>query len=174
MIRTIEIMDVIKTLAAKRIPALKRICFETTPGDLERPSLLIEFQESHIKDANADLVEKTEHFILTLAGVTDDYSNTGAAGLLALQAEIIEIFKLGYLKVGDRALKVSANSAGRYMDKALVEVQFTFLDKRSALDERNGNEEDLPMMDEVFINANTTNTTNTINTANTTNLVNIV
>ena len=95
-----------------------------------RPALLIEPVTVEQEAISAAAVRRTVYFTLTVYDETDDYAQTDSGALLALQELVLELFRPGYLRVGDRALAVTASTGGRDWDKAFVDIQLTYHDLR--------------------------------------------
>lgn len=146
IISNLDIMDAIYELAVGKIPEFRQINFNLLPKDHLRPSLLIEHISTGEMNDNKKLVQKTEYFTLTVFHEINDYSHTDALKLMALQNEVIALFRPGYLPVKSRSIKVKASSGGRNWDEAYVDVQFEFLDWRTI------KTEELPLMEEIHTN----------------------
>lgn len=142
MIDTLQIINAVSALAVKEIPELKATYIDLKPKNFERPCLLIETATVDPKPAAAWLEQVTAYFTLTLYDTTDDYSHSDTVSLLALQTKLLNLFRCGYLRVGDRALPVKASTGGRNWDRAYVDLQLEYLDSRME-------EETLPLMESV-------------------------
>ena len=59
-----------------------------------------------------------------------------------MQADVIDLFRAGYLKVADRAVKFSASEGGMDFDRAWVDLQCRYFEQR-------GPEPVLPLMQEI-------------------------
>ena len=47
-----------------------------------------------------------------------------------MQADVIDLFRAGYLKVADRAVKFSASEGGMDFDRAWVDLQCRYFEQR--------------------------------------------
>lgn len=130
MISNADIMDAICDAAAN-IDDFAMTYTNLVPNGFERPSLLIEPVTTIISDANKSCVQVKEYFTLTLFDKTDGYRRTKTENLLILQNKVLALFRAGYFKVEDRALRVLASSAGRNVDEAYIDIQFEFMDNRT-------------------------------------------
>jgi len=130
MITPENIMDAIAKLACDALPELQRIYTDLTPCDFLRPSLLIELVIQTPQRANAGLVRTDAEYTLTLHDVTDDYQHSDARRLLEWQQRLLNLFRCGYLHIGDRAIAVTASTGGRDWDKAYVDLTFTWYDDK--------------------------------------------
>lgn len=129
---TMEIIDAICALAAREIPELKQTHVDLLPPPdaFLRPAILLESKGREAADAAAALLEITEKISIDIFDVTDDYSNSDTAQLLELRRKVLALFAAGFIRVGDRALAVTASSGGRDWDVAFVDVEFHFFDDR--------------------------------------------
>ena len=131
---TMEIIDAISALVVKAIPELKQTHVDLLPSpeDFKRPSVLLEAKGREELDAAARMVEVEEQISIAVFDETDDYSNSSAVRLLELQRKVLAVFADGFVRVGDRALKVTASNGGRDWDVAFADVTFHFFDERGA------------------------------------------
>lgn len=135
MIDSLKIMDALSKLAFESVPELEEIYTDLVPGKPKRPSLLIQAVTTSDRSANIRLVEETQYFTMTVFDKTDDYDRSSTKGLLALQNKLLHALRKGYILVPDggkkpRALRVQASGGGRDWDKAYVDLQLTFYDRR--------------------------------------------
>jgi hypothetical protein len=73
----------------------------------------------------------------------DAYGNSDSMELTNVQDAVVNLFRSGYMKVGDRSLKVKVNTAGYDNDRSYVDLQFEFFDDRGEI------EETVPLAEEV-------------------------
>ena len=90
-------------------------------------------------------MSSTLYLTITCFAPVDDYGNSDADELAEMQNEAIALFRQGYIKVGNRAIKVSTSSGGQDMDRAWVDVT---CDYHTPIEEP----QSLPMMQEIFTN----------------------
>ena len=130
MISQYSIMEAIRALAAEKLPELQRIYIDLAPVDFLRPSLLVAAVTSEVETATRNTVSVTSYFTLTVFDETDDYGQSGTERLLDWQSRVLELFRQGYLRVGNRSLAVWASTGGRDWDKAFIDVQLSYQDTR--------------------------------------------
>lgn len=126
----LEIMDALAKSLCEGLPKLEAIYTDLAPVDFERPSALIQSVTNEYRQASSKTVEITSYFTITLFDNTDDYANSSTKRLLEMQQDTMDLFRAGYLTVGDRSLPVQASTGGRDWDKAYVDLQFSYHDLR--------------------------------------------
>lgn len=105
------------------------------PEKFDRPSFLIEAIRINNDSANRKTVKTVAYFTITCIEPVDEYWNSDSAALLDVQEKVLQLFRAGYLKVGDRALKVSASTGGADFDRSYVDLQLEFYDDRGGEEE---------------------------------------
>ena len=119
------------------------------PQDFARPSFLLKHVKTSKLDATRHSVEKTVDFAITCFTPVDDYFRSDGNALSELQDKVLKQFDEGYLKAGDRALKLQAGIGKTETDRSSVELQFKFFDDRF---EPTGAEEPRPLMQTINMN----------------------
>ena len=99
--------------------------------DFDRPSFMIELMRISQIDVCRASVEKTVYCTITCFSTTDDYYRSNPEELTNLQDTILQKLQIGYLKVGDRAIKVKASAGGTDPDRAYIDLQFEYFDNRT-------------------------------------------
>ena len=107
------------------------VYIDLCPKDFKRPSFLIERIRTDQDSVNCKTVQETVFYTITCFDVTDDYSNSDTTSLLIIQQGVLDIFRLGYIKVDGRAVKIKASSGGRDFDQAYIDVQVEYFEDRS-------------------------------------------
>lgn len=144
MITTGQIRDAINQLLVDKLKA-KTVYINRCPKDFERPSFWLETVRSDTAAINFCTVKVTAYFSVTCFIKMDDYGNSDNVELTNVQDSVVSLFSDGYMKVGDRALKVKANTAGYDNDRSYVDLQFEFFDDRSDA------ADNTPLMDDLNI-----------------------
>jgi len=99
-----------------------------TPRDFKRPSFLFEGGPVKTAPAGISLLEVTATITITIFVEVDAYHNSHIQELEQRMMSVKELFAVGYLRVGDRALHV-INTDGNYQfDFATVQVTLNYLD----------------------------------------------
>jgi len=130
MTGTNDIMESLQALLAQHLQQLKRIYLNEVPKDFKRPSALIQSVRTAWEDASSGMIEVTEYLLVTLFEELDQYNRTSPEKLAQLQYDAMLLFRPGYLKVGNRALRILASTGGRDNDRAYIDLQLNYLDER--------------------------------------------
>ena len=94
-------------------------------------SFLIELVRVSTRDICRMSVEKTIYYTITCFSTKDEYYRTNPEELAEIQEKILEYLQIGYLRVGNRAIKVKASSGGMEKSRAYIDLQFEFTDDRA-------------------------------------------
>lgn len=130
MITPEQIEIEVNRLLAEGLPAVETIYRNRYPRDFDRPSFLIETLKFDIDAANRKTIHCVDYLTITCFAEIDDHGNAPDGALLALQVEILQLFRSGFVRVGDRALKVKASTGGADFDRSYVDLQIEFYDDR--------------------------------------------
>lgn len=101
------------------------------PQDFQRPSFMIKYVKATWNDANCSTVDKTVYFTITCFTPLDQYNRSNVHELVKLQEDTLRLFSRGYVKVGDRAIKVYGSIGGIDSDRAYIDLQFQYFDDRT-------------------------------------------
>lgn len=134
MVTTRQIMDAINALLVKQLNA-ECVYINRCPEDFERPSHLIEAVTGGSSSANRRTVDQTSFFTITNFEAVDEFGNCDDGALMEIQDKVMNLFRPGYLLVGDRALKVAASTGGSDFDRSYVDLQLEFFDDRGEPEE---------------------------------------
>ena len=124
-------------------PEVETIYRNRYPQKFDRPSFLIETVKFDIDAANRKTVRCVDYLTITCFVEVDEYGNAPDSALLAVQSAVMQLFRPGFVRCGDRALKVKASTGGADFDRSYVELQLEFFDDRT--DEQ----DTIPLMEEV-------------------------
>lgn len=100
------------------------------PENFERPSFLIQYNKTKIQDVNATCVDVVQRFTVTCFLPVDELHETDTPEILNLQETLTGLFRKGYLRVDDRALRVTITNGRREGDKTSVTLQLEYFDDR--------------------------------------------
>ncbi len=142
MITTRQIMDAINELLVKQLNA-ECVYINRCPEDFERPSHLIEAVTGGSSPANRRTVGQISFFTITNFEAVDEFGNCDDGALMEVQDRVMNLFRQGYIRVGDRALKVAASTGGSDFDRSYVDLQLEFFD------DRDDEADTAPLMEEV-------------------------
>ncbi len=101
------------------------------PKDFSRPSFLIECAKMSRQPVSRTTVSVTVDFMLTCFIAVDNYYHTDTAALLTVQNTVMDLFRKGYINVGDRAIKVKADSEEINFECSRISLKFEYFDDRS-------------------------------------------
>ncbi len=130
MVTTKQIMNAINKLLVEKLAA-ECVYRNRCPEGFERPSYLIEAISNGSDSANCRTVEQTAYLTITCFAAVDEFGDSDDSTLIDLQDGVMNLFRPGYLRVGDRALKVKASTGGADFDRSYVDLQLEFFDDRS-------------------------------------------
>ncbi len=135
MITPNDIMDRIAELVAEKFP-WEDIHRELCPQGFTRPCTLIVQDECTCNVGfGPGIVELVPVFTLTTFVETDEYHHSHLAGMHQRQMALASLFLPGYLKVGDRAPKVTGLKLAGGYDYDTVTVTFSYTLLRSEFEE---------------------------------------
>lgn len=124
-----KIIEAVNTLLVQKYPDYT-VYPNREPANFERPSFLIMAPRYSPKTVNFGIVEETIYLTITCFGEVDDYGNSDANRLSALQEGVLGMFRCGYIPVEDRAVKVEASDGGQDLDRAWVDVTCVYHEVR--------------------------------------------
>lgn len=131
MIKLTELFDSINRMIISLYPKVVVYTPERQPKDFTRPSFLIEHIRTSQSDINRSTVEKIAYFTVTGYLEVDKYHRSDALKLIELQDNLLNLFNQGYVKVGERAIKLRSSSGGTDIDKIYIDLTFEYFDDRT-------------------------------------------
>lgn len=130
MIATEDIATQINSLLVGKFPE-RTVYRNRYPRSFDRPSFLIETVKDATDAANRKTVRCVAFFTITCFVEVDEFENSVDGELIAVQDAVMQIFRPGFIRVGDRALKVKASTGGADFDRSYVDLQLEYFDDRS-------------------------------------------
>lgn len=130
MITTNQIIEAINRLLIQKYPE-QTVYVNRCPKKFDRPSFLIEAVKVGGDSANRKTVKQNVYFTITCFEPVDDYENSDDGVLLDVQDNVMNLFCVGYVKIGDRALPVLSSTGGADFDRSYVDLQLEYYDDRS-------------------------------------------
>lgn len=127
MLTISEITQGVKGLLEERFPK-ENVYLELPQEAPVRPYFLVEPSLMQMADANCGGVEVTARVVVTAFA-------DGAAELQRRLMAVLELFAVGYLKAGDRALGVEKNTGFAFSDHAKIKLKLTYRDDRPGAQE---------------------------------------
>ena len=135
MIEICDIIDALRREIHAAFPKPKQY-INLCPDKFTRPAFLIEYVTTTARDASFGCLDVTQYFTITCFLQVGELHETDTKGILSMQEGVIKLFRKGYLRVKDRAIKVSASTGGRNWDEAYIDIQFQYQDERGIEEER--------------------------------------
>jgi hypothetical protein len=137
-------MDIICTLIASKTT---EIIYTKNQGEgFERPSFFITYISSNTEDINHFAYNNNIMIqIVYFAPFSDDYKNVNSEAQYAMNDTLKNIFKNGYFKMGDRAIKINKMSGGPRDAEIYLTLDLDLTDDRNI-------PEDSPITQEVNLN----------------------
>lgn len=131
MVKQTDILIAINRLLVAAYPDFTVYTKQENPKDFICPSFLLEIIRMSQIDVCRSSVEKTVYFTITCFTRVDEHYRSDPEELANLQDNILQLFRLGYVSVGDRAIKVKGSSGGMDTDRSYIDLQFEFIDNRT-------------------------------------------
>ncbi|MDD3173583.1 MAG: hypothetical protein PHF63_07985 [Herbinix sp.] len=130
MIKQNDILTAINRILVELYPDYM-VYINNCPKDFTRPSFEIGLIRVSQTDACRTTVEKTAYYTLTCFTTVDEYHMSEPEDLIDLQDTIIQKLQIGYVIVGDRAIKFKSSTGGIDPDRAYIDLQFEYFDNRT-------------------------------------------
>jgi len=125
-----NIIDEINRLMVTKFPSALA-CVNLIPVEFTRPAYLITCEKFDCTDASRHTVAISSVFSVIYFGTVDEYQQTNTTELSGAQATIMDLFKEGYITVGDRKIKCRSSRGRLDFDAAYIDVQFEYFDDRT-------------------------------------------
>ena len=134
----ISILQILESVEAKILSVYPNAAqyIDICPEQFERPAFLVERVTNSRRDVNFNTIQMTEYFTITCFAEVNRRNHSSVLELLEIQEKITDLFRCGYLTVGDRAVRVTASSGGRDFDQAYVDIQLEYSEEREKLQEK--------------------------------------
>lgn len=129
MIDANKIRDTINEALVEEYPE-DIVYLDFCPYQFDRTGFAIEWIDSRETDANADLVEISEHFLITCFSPLSDYGEAESGALLSRVNAVKRIFRAGFIRVEDRALRCTLRVGGREEDCVFLDLTFQYFEER--------------------------------------------
>ena len=122
----IGILDEIIHIAHRALPECVAVYLEACPQETKRPALLFQYVQRADRMVNAGTAERTHQYKIGCYGGAGETPYEEARALLAMRERLMDAFQAGYIRVGDRAPRVSVKATGRDGEAAFIEVTVTY------------------------------------------------
>lgn len=121
-----DIADAFEALIAEKFPG-ERVYRNLVPADFARPStLIVQDQVKGRPDFGCSSIQMLATFTITTFVETDDYRHSHLQALHLRQMTIAGLLMPGFIKVGDRAPKITDFSLGGGYDYDTVTVTVSY------------------------------------------------
>lgn len=134
MITQLDILNAINSEIVNADSGAKAVYKQFCPKDFERPSHFIEALNYSVEPANCFTVKITASFFITSFVEVDERYISSADDLLGMQEKVMNIFRKGYIQVGDRALTITSKTTDDG-EAVLTEINLEFYDDKITTDE---------------------------------------
>lgn len=142
MVAFSKIIECVEGLLKERFPD-ETYYREHVPVGFARPSFLTELGPTEMADASCRCLTIQVGVKVTAFAPVDEYHDSSAEELIRRMAAVQELFAVDGLRVGDRALHITANKGNCQLDYAEVAVVLNYQDDRPT------DEKDWPLMGRV-------------------------
>lgn len=129
MLDLIKVRDAINKILVKRYPTLT-FYIDKVPKDFERPSFLIEYVTSSQDAINKDILKEQLFYTITYFSNVDEYYNVDKMDLHSVLVETLKVFRVGYINIEDRAIKIKASSGGSNENEIYIDLQLEYFEDR--------------------------------------------
>ena len=148
MVTQNDIINAVNAQLVAKLTGIKQVHINVCPmpKDFERPSALIEIPDDDQTDVGRNTVSRSIPVSITYYDTVDERQLSDIASLNSAKEKIMAIFAPGYIRVGDRALKVTRCKGSVGFSDTAVDAQLGFFDDRGIAAET------LPMMAEINTN----------------------
>lgn len=124
------------------------VYWDYLPKDFKRPCFTLECPRTAGNGLNAALVQREADILATCWAAVDAYGDSSRKELTRRQSAVMSLFGQGFLRVKDRAVKVSGEKGAQTPEFAEVTGLFSWVDERPAYTDG----ADIPKMEHFEIN----------------------
>lgn len=127
MLDSAQVFGAVAKMLKEQTPALY---INRATQDFVRPSLRLEQGEETREDLCLAFVETTSRLVITCYA-SEGGNDSDRQELADMQRQVINLFLLGYIRVGNRAVKCTASGSGTSPGTAWVDVTLKWTEDRS-------------------------------------------
>lgn len=128
------------------------VYWDYLPKDFKRPCFTVECFKTAGTDLNAALVQREADILVTCYAKVDAYGDSSRKELTRRQSAVLDLFGQGFLRVKDRAVKVTGEKGEQNPELAAVTGLFSWTDGRPTLLEPEIPDSGIPGMEHFEIN----------------------
>ncbi len=129
MLTKSKIREAVNALLVQKYPDYT-VYINREPADFTRPAFLITVPRHTPRAANHATLQEKVYLTITCFAAVDGFGNSDTEALDDLQENVLALFRLGYIPVDDRAVKVEASDGGQDLDRAWVDVTCVYHEVR--------------------------------------------
>ena len=127
MVKLSEILAAVRAPIAAEFPD-RFLYIGQMPDQFERPSFYLQVVTTNRSRQNIGTDETEIYLTLTIHEELDTSRNGDQTAALDDQDKVMDLFRLGILKVSDRALPVAVSNGGQNKGESYVEITVTLRD----------------------------------------------
>lgn len=151
MVTLNQLMDAVAAEVTAQYPG-EPIFTDQLPKDFKRPSFALECQKNETAGLNPFLVQRTVALLLTCFVELNAYHDSSREALNGRMDALCAHFAQGYLRVGDRAVRLQTDRGTSAPDFAGVTLLFSWVDGRSGYQDPNAPDSGIPKMRDFAVN----------------------
>jgi hypothetical protein len=129
MITIQNIIDEINGLILSKFPA-STFYIQNIPEGFERPSFFIELISSGSEDNNISITEEEMSIQIVYFAPVDDYYIADSKNQYLVSDTVKNIFRKGYINVGDRAVKITKTTGGPRDNEVYISINLQYFEDR--------------------------------------------
>lgn len=126
-----DIMEAVEKGLNRLYPG-EPVYWDYLPKDFKRPCFALECPRTAGTDMNAVLVQREVDILVTCMARVDAYGDSSRKELTRRQSAVMDLFSQGFLRVKDRAVKLSGEKGEQTPTLATVTGLFSWVDERPA------------------------------------------
>lgn len=128
---SVDIMEAVEKGLNRLYPG-EPVYWDYLPKDFKRPCFALECPRTAGTDMNAVLVQREADILVTCMAKADAYGDSSRKELARRQSAVLDLFAQGFLRVKDRAVKLSGEKGEQTPELATVTGLFSWVDERPA------------------------------------------
>lgn len=124
-----ELMEAVEAALNRLYPG-EPVYWDSLPKDFKRPCFALECPRTAGTDLNFALVQREADILVTCLSKADAYGDSSRKELTRRQSAVMDLFAQGFLRVKDRAVKVSGAKGEQIPELATVTGLFSWTEGR--------------------------------------------
>lgn len=131
-LNNVDLMEAVEKELNRIFPG-EPVYWDALPKDFKRPCFALECLRAAGTDLNFALVQREADILVTCMAKTDSYGDSSRKELTRRQSAVMDLFAQGFLRVKDRALKLTGEKGEQTPAFATVTGLFSWVDGRPGL-----------------------------------------